>query len=61
MMILALAMAAPAFAQTLNSAYFMDGYKYRHRLNPAFASTRSYFGLPGPRGALGSILLKAAS
>ena len=55
MMILALAMAAPAFAQTLNSAYFMDGYKYRHRLNPAFASTRSYFGLPGLGGVSADI------
>lgn len=38
--------AVTAAAQNFNSAYFTDGYKYRHRLNPAFASTRSYFGLP---------------
>ena len=35
-------LAIPAVAQNFNSAYFLDGYKYRHRLNPAFAATRSY-------------------
>lgn len=44
--ILAAAICLPALAQDLNSAYFLEGYKYRHRLNPAFAPTRSYFGLP---------------
>ena len=47
--------AAAAFAAFLTSAwaqqaprssYFLDGYSYRHRLNPAFASSRSYFALP---------------
>lgn len=44
---LALCCTLPVFSQTFNSAYFTDGYKYRHRLNPAFASTRSYFAMPG--------------
>ena len=44
--VLALSCAMPAFSQTFNSGYFTEGYKYRHRLNPAFASTRSYFALP---------------
>lgn len=33
-----------ASAQT-NSAYFMEGYKFRHQLNPAFAGSRSYFSI----------------
>lgn len=45
--------ALPSFAQTLRSAYFMDGYNYRHLMNPALASERSYFSLPG-MGGLGS-------
>lgn len=44
--LLTAALCLPLAAQDLNSAYFLDGYKYRHRLNPAFAPTRSYFGLP---------------
>lgn len=47
---LAAILCIPAAAQNFNSAYFLDGYKYRHRLNPAFASTRSYFGLPAISG-----------
>lgn len=46
-------------AQTLNSAYFMDGFTYRHELNPAFAGD-SYVSLPifgqfhvGVRGNVG--------
>lgn len=50
MTLLAMAICLPALAQNFNSAYFIDGYKYRHRLNPAFASTRSYFGLPAVGG-----------
>ena len=46
MVLLGILLGASAFAQNFNSAYFVDGYKYRHRLNPAFASTRGYFGLP---------------
>lgn len=37
---------AAASAQSLNSAYFMDGFTYRHQLNPAFASERNYVGFP---------------
>ena len=44
--LLAAAICLPAAAQDLNSAYFLDGYKYRHRLNPALAPSRSYFSLP---------------
>lgn len=29
--------------QTLRSAYFLDGYNFRHDMNPAFAAERSYF------------------
>lgn len=32
--------------QALRSAYFMEGYNYRHQLNPAFASERNYFSFP---------------
>ena len=35
----------PVSAQQLNSAYFTEGYKFRHQLNPAFASSRSYFSI----------------
>ena len=33
-------------AQSLNSAYFLDGYTYRHELNPAYMG-ESYFSFPG--------------
>ncbi len=41
-------MAASAMAQTngLRSAYFLDGYMYRHELNPAMASERNYVAVP---------------
>lgn len=29
------------------SAYFMDGYTYRHELNPAFMGEYTYFSIPG--------------
>ncbi len=45
------------YGQELNSAYFMDGYKYSHRLNPAFAPTRSYFSLP----AIGGVSISTRS
>lgn len=39
--------AATAVAQqALRSAYYLDGYSYRHRLNPSFAPERSYFSMP---------------
>lgn len=40
-----------ASAQTLNSAYFTDDYKFRHDLNPAFGNEQNYFSIP----ALGNI------
>lgn len=44
----ALAFAVAASAQTYvpTSAYFVDGHNYRHQLNPALASSRSYFSIP---------------
>ena len=32
--------------EAVNSGYFVENYNYRHKLNPAFASSRSYFALP---------------
>ena len=40
-----------ATAQSLNSAYFTDGYKYRHTMNPAYGNDQSYVSFP----ALGNI------
>ena len=41
------AVSASVYGQTApRTAYFLDGYNYRHLLNPAFASSRSYFTLP---------------
>ena len=40
-----------ATAQSLNSAYFTDGYQYRHTMNPAFGNDQSYVAIP----ALGNI------
>lgn len=34
-------------AQDLKSAYFQQGFFYRHLMNPAFAAERSYLGMPG--------------
>lgn len=43
--------AAPASAQTLQTAYFLDGYTYGHRLNPARDFDRgAYFSLPALGG-----------
>lgn len=36
-----------SMAQTLNSAYFTEDYKFRHDMNPAFENTQNYFSLPG--------------
>lgn len=41
----AIASCALASAQQLNSAYFTEGYKFRHQINPAFASSRNYLSL----------------
>lgn len=32
--------------QALRSAYFLEGYSYRHQLNPALAPERTYFSMP---------------
>lgn len=40
-----------AMGQSLNSAYFTDGYKFRHTMNPAFGNEQSYVSIP----ALGNI------
>lgn len=38
--------AAASAQEAMNSAYFLDGYAYRHDYNPAFVAARSYFSLP---------------
>ena len=40
-----------ATAQSLNSAYFTDGYNFRHTMNPAYGNDQSYVSIP----ALGNI------
>lgn len=43
----ALASAACAFAQqNLRTGYFLDGYTYRYKFNPAFQGERGYIALP---------------
>ncbi len=32
--------------QNLRTGYFLDGYTYKHKLNPAFGSDRGYFAIP---------------
>ena len=47
MLLLSACLVYKAGAQeAVNSGYFVESYNYRHNLNPAFASTRSYFALP---------------
>ena len=41
------ALCCAATAQTLNSAYFVGDYKYRHDLNPAYGNDQNYIALPG--------------
>lgn len=56
--ILATIVVALAFnvsAQGLRSAYFLDGYVYRHQMNPAFMGERNYVSIP----ALGNINVAA--
>ncbi len=43
-----------ASAQELNSAYFTEGYSFRHDLNPAYGNERNYVSIP----ALGNIQVK---
>ena len=46
-LLLALAAPATSMAQnSLRSAYFTEGYTYRHHLNPAFAGERNYVSMP---------------
>ena len=47
-------------AQALNSGYFLDGYLFKHQLNPALESDKAYFSIPvlgniniGTRGNIG--------
>lgn len=40
-----------ASAQALHSGYFLEGYSFRHQLNPAFSGERNYISIP----ALGNI------
>lgn len=48
-----LAVAVQAGAQTLNSAYFTDGYMYRHTMNPAYGNEQNYVAIP----AIGNIII----
>jgi len=41
-----LSMSMATMAQTLNSAYFTEGYKYRHTMNPAFGNDGGYCAIP---------------
>lgn len=44
---IALAFCSAASAQhNLRTGYFLDGYAYKHKLNPAFGSDRGYFAIP---------------
>ena len=38
--------ATGASAQALSSGYFTDGYLFKHQLNPALVSDKSYFSIP---------------
>ena len=45
--LLALSFCATVSAQhNLRTGYFLDGYIYKHKLNPALASDRGYFAIP---------------
>lgn len=53
-----LAASVSLYAQeAMNSAYFLDGYSFRHEYNPAFVSARNYIALP----AIGSVNLSLNS
>ena len=49
--------SSAAAQQTSNSGYFMDGYSYRHELNPAFLGERNYIAIP----AIGNLNVGAYS
>ena len=43
----ALALGLSATAQhNFRTGYFLDGYAYKHKLNPAFGNDRGYFAIP---------------
>lgn len=45
--LIVLSSCATAFAQhNFRTGYFLDGYIYKHKLNPAFAHERGYFAIP---------------
>lgn len=45
--IVALSFCVAASAQhNLRTGYFLDGYAYKHKLNPAFGNDRGYFAIP---------------
>lgn len=46
-----MAVGCSAAAQTINSAYFTEDYKFHHMLNPAFGNEQNYVSIP----ALGNI------
>lgn len=46
-----MAVGCSAAAQTINSAYFTEDYKFRHMLNPVFGNEQNYVSIP----ALGNI------
>ena len=51
--ILAAALTASAgtmMAQDLNSAYFIDDFKYRHDMNAAFGNDQTYIDIPAVNG-----------
>lgn len=54
MAVVLLAMSTASMAQTLNSAYFTEGYKYRHTMNPAYGNDGGYCAIP----ALGNLNVK---
>lgn len=47
------AFSGSAMAQNTDSGYFLDGYLYRHEMNPAFDNERNYVSMP----ALGNLNL----
>lgn len=49
--IISIASVASYAQQNLRTAYFLDGYTYNYKLNPAFAPERSFFAFP----ALGNL------
>jgi len=55
MMVAALAtLSCGAMAQGLNTGYFIDGYTFRHNLNPAYGNDQNYVSTP----ALGNIQVR---